>query len=75
VNRPNPMERPDRVQARQYGHDRVSDALDRLTNRKVELEAAAKGVIDAYDNGNPETYGRWADDLENAISILRELIQ
>jgi hypothetical protein len=51
---------------------RVSDALDRLTNRKFELEAAIKETVAAYDHYS-EVNAIDLEELSDAIEHLREL--
>jgi hypothetical protein len=60
VNRPNPMERPDRVAARtEINGDAVSRALDNLTNRnnqmKRALEVIGRDGCDRYTAISGET--------------------
>lgn len=52
--------------------DRVSDALDRLTNRKSELESAIRLVLVAWDGMSEDL----KEDLVmvDAIEVLRGLV-
>ncbi len=68
--------------ARQLGHDRVSDALDRqsdriqeLLSRNRDLTDAATEVIAAYgaDLTGPGLTD-WADRLEGALAALRTVV-
>jgi hypothetical protein len=60
---------------RRTADDRVSDALDRLTNRKVELEAAIARVLAVWDTADFATVGVWSADMTAAIAELRGAVQ
>ncbi len=68
---------------RRSADDRVSDALDRLTNRRFELEAAIRSMLAVWDGigppyDPPHIYrpGDWRPPVElaDAVAALRELV-
>jgi hypothetical protein len=59
----------------QQSNDRVSDALDRLTNRKFELETQIKTLLSIYDSRPDRQYIGWQADIDEQIEALRALVK
>ena len=58
--------------SQQLGHDRVSDALDRLTNEKFETRAQVVLVLECWD-GMAE-HLKTDQTMVDAIENLRRLV-
>jgi hypothetical protein len=61
-------------QAKPEDLDPVSDALDRLTNRKFELETQIKTLLSIYDSRPDRQYIGWQADIDEQIEALRALV-
>ncbi len=55
--------------------DAVSAALDRLSNRKYELEQGIRDLLAAWDATDPLlALGAWADQVTEQVEALRLLL-